>query len=82
MGRFTIALDNKQAVIKLQWLFIAILASFWKGPRTGAVLAASGAVAALAKLAIPGAWYIVLGGLAGVATAALLSAPEGAAHGD
>lgn len=63
-------------------LFIAILASFWKGPRTGAVLAASGAVAALAKLAIPGAWYIVLGGLAGVATAALLSAPEGAAHGD
>ena len=27
MGRFTNVLDNKQAVIKLQWLFIAILAT-------------------------------------------------------
>jgi 4-azaleucine resistance transporter AzlC len=57
-------------------LFIAILASIWKGPKTGAVLAASGAVAALSKLLIPGAWYIVLGGLAGVALAAAIHAPE------
>jgi 4-azaleucine resistance transporter AzlC len=57
-------------------LFIAILASFWKGPRTGIVLAASGAVAALSKLFIPGAWYIVLGGLAGVALAAASYTPE------
>lgn len=63
-------------------LFIAILASFWKGARTGAVLAASGATAALAKLAVPGAWYVVLGGLAGVITAALLWSPQGAADGD
>jgi 4-azaleucine resistance transporter AzlC len=57
-------------------LFIAILASFWKGPKTGAVLAASGAVAAVSKLFIPGAWYIVLGGLAGVALAAASYTPE------
>jgi 4-azaleucine resistance transporter AzlC len=57
-------------------LFIAILASFWKGPKTGAVLAVSGGVAATAKLLIPGAWYIVLGGLAGVALAAATSTAE------
>src|SRR6185295_4862616 len=55
-------------------LFIGILAGFWKGPRTGAVLAASAVVAAIAKLTIPGAWYIVLGGLAGVLVAVLLHA--------
>ncbi|MGE0237300.1 MAG: AzlC family ABC transporter permease [Parvibaculaceae bacterium] len=53
-------------------LFIGILAGFWKGPKTGAVLAASAVVAAVAKLTIPGAWYIVLGGLAGVVVAVLL----------
>jgi 4-azaleucine resistance transporter AzlC len=53
-------------------LFIGILAGFWKGPKTGAVLAASAVVAAVAKLAIAGAWYIVLGGLAGVLVAVLL----------
>jgi 4-azaleucine resistance transporter AzlC len=55
-------------------LFIGILAGFWRGPRTGAVLAASAVVAATAKLTIPGAWYIVLGGLAGVLVAVLLHA--------
>lgn len=53
-------------------LFIAILAGFWKGPRTGAVLAASALVAASSKLLIEGAWYIVVGGLAGVVVATLL----------
>lgn len=53
-------------------MFIAILAGFWKGRRTAAVLASSAVGAALAKLAIPGAWYIIVGGLAGVVTAALL----------
>ena len=57
-------------------LFIGILAGFWKGPRTGAILAVSAAVAAIAKLTIPGAWYIVLGGIAGVIVAALLHAEE------
>ena len=53
-------------------MFIAILAGFWKGARTGAVLASSAVAAALAKLAVPGAWYIIIGGLAGVVVAALL----------
>jgi 4-azaleucine resistance transporter AzlC len=53
-------------------VFIGILAGFWKGPRTGAVLAASAITAALAKLYVPGAWYIVIGGFAGVAMAAVL----------
>lgn len=62
-------------------LFIAILASFWRGPRTGAVLAASGLAAAVTKLLVPGAWYIVLGGIAGVSVAALLARPEVEADG-
>jgi 4-azaleucine resistance transporter AzlC len=57
-------------------MFIGILAGFWKGSRTGAVLAASAITAALMKLAVPGAWYIVAGGLAGVAVAAFFH-PEG-----
>lgn len=57
-------------------LFIGILAGFWKGPKTGAVLAASAVTAAVAKLTIAGAWYIVLGGLAGVGVAVLLHAEE------
>lgn len=50
-------------------MFICILSSFWRGWRTGVVLLASGLVAAVAKHTVPGAWYIVLGGLAGVAVA-------------
>jgi 4-azaleucine resistance transporter AzlC len=57
-------------------LFIGILAGFWKGPKTGAVLAASAVVAAIAKVTVPGAWYIVLGGLAGVLVAVLLHAEQ------
>ena len=53
-------------------MFIGILADFWKGPRTGAVLMASAIAAALVKIYVPGAWYIVAGGLAGVAAAAML----------
>ncbi len=52
-------------------MFIAILAGFWKGPRTGAVVITSAVVAVIAKTYLSGAWYIVLGGLAGVAVAAL-----------
>lgn len=52
-------------------MFIAILAGFWKGPRTGAVVITSAVVAVVTKTYLSGAWYIVLGGLAGVAVAAL-----------
>jgi 4-azaleucine resistance transporter AzlC len=62
-------------------LFIAILAGFWKGPKTGAVLAVAAAVSALTKLVVPGAWYIAFGGMAGVAVAALLAHPEDDADG-
>lgn len=57
-------------------MFIAILAGFWKGPRTGAVLATSAVTAALAKLSVPGAWYIIIGGVAGVIVAALLHSEQ------
>jgi 4-azaleucine resistance transporter AzlC len=53
-------------------MFIGILAGFWKGSRTGAVLGASAIAAALAKLYVPGAWYIVIGGMVGVMVASLL----------
>jgi 4-azaleucine resistance transporter AzlC len=56
--------------------FVCILIGFIRNWRTGVVLAASGAVAALAKLAVPGAWYIAIGGLAGVAVAYLLAEEE------
>jgi 4-azaleucine resistance transporter AzlC len=57
-------------------MFITIIAGFWKGPRTGAVIGVSALVAALAHLYVPGRWYILLGGLAGVAVAALLHVEE------
>jgi 4-azaleucine resistance transporter AzlC len=52
-------------------MFIAVLAGFWKGPRTGGVLVAASVVAVVAKLMLPGAWYIILGGLAGMGFAVL-----------
>ena len=57
-------------------LFIAILMGFWKGDRTAAVLAASGAAAAAVKLSVSGAWYIIAGGMAGAFCAALLHKEE------
>ncbi len=50
---------------------------FWKGPRTGAVLAASGRRRRSRQALVPGAWYIALGGIAGVSVAALLAQPRG-----
>ncbi len=57
-------------------MFIAIVMNFWKGARTGAVLAAASGAAVLAKLYVPGAWYIVFGGVAGAICAALLHSEE------
>lgn len=53
-------------------MFIGILMGFWKGKRTGVVLAMAAFAAALAKLYVPGAWYIVIGGVAGALTAAVI----------
>ncbi|MDE2446605.1 MAG: AzlC family ABC transporter permease [Alphaproteobacteria bacterium] len=57
-------------------MFISIIAGFWKGPRTAAVIGASALVAVLTKSYIPGRWYILMGGLAGVLVAALLHTEE------
>ena len=50
-------------------MFIAVLAGFWKGPKTAAVLIASSVFAVLGKLYFPGAWYILTGGIAGIVVA-------------
>jgi 4-azaleucine resistance transporter AzlC len=50
-------------------MFIAVLAGFWKGRRTGLVLVASAAAAVLAKLYLPSTWYIMAGAVAGMITA-------------
>ncbi|NMD07722.1 MAG: AzlC family ABC transporter permease [Phyllobacteriaceae bacterium] len=57
-------------------MFIAVLAGFWKGPRTGAILAMSALAACLAKLYVPGAWYILIGGVAGMIAAVLLHSEQ------
>ena len=53
-------------------LFLTIIMGFWKGPRTAAVIVASGAAAVIGKLFLPGAWYIMAGGVAGVLIAAIM----------
>ena len=65
-------------------IFIGLLTGFWRGTPTAWVLAASSAAAVAVKLAVPGVWYIMAGGLAGVIMAALIYRPartcsEGAA---
>ncbi len=63
-------------------MFICILSGFWRGPRTGAILAASGAAAAATHLAVPGAWYIMAGAAAGVVMALAIAEPESAGADD
>lgn len=76
LGAFLGKTLGDPAVIGLDFafaaLFISILVGFWKGPRTGAVIAVSAIAALLGKLYVPGAWYIMLGGVAGVAAAVIL----------
>jgi predicted branched-subunit amino acid permease len=60
-------------------MFIAVLAGFWKGPRTAAVLIASSVFAVLGKIYLPGAWYILAGGFAGILVA-VATYREGAAE--
>jgi 4-azaleucine resistance transporter AzlC len=50
-------------------MFIAVLAGFWKGPRTGAILAASALAACVAKIYLGGGWYILIGGIVGMLVA-------------
>ena len=57
-------------------MFISIIAGFWKGPRTAAVIAASMLSAAVAHWYVPGRWYILIGGITGVVVAAILHSDE------
>ena len=52
-------------------IFIALIAGFWRGGRTGLVLAASAGIAILTRHFFDGPWYIAAGGLAGAAAGAL-----------
>ncbi len=56
-------------------VFLAILAGMWKGSRAARPWAASFAVAVLAVLLLPGAWYVVAGTLAGIGAAAFWAEP-------
>lgn len=56
-------------------IFIGLLTGFWRGTPTAWVLAASSAAAVVTKLTVPGPWYIMAGGLAGVVVAALVYQP-------
>ena len=56
-------------------VFLCILTGFWSNWRTGAVLAASGIVAALTSLVLDGAWFIIIGAFAGIGVAAILYKP-------
>jgi 4-azaleucine resistance transporter AzlC len=54
-------------------MFIAVVAGFWKGPKTGAIITVSSLVAVAFYLMIPNtAWYIIAGGFAGMASAVAL----------
>jgi predicted branched-subunit amino acid permease len=52
-------------------MFIAVVAGFWKGTGTAMILIASSIAAVAGKLMLPGAWYVLAGGVAGMLVAAL-----------
>jgi 4-azaleucine resistance transporter AzlC len=58
-------------------LFIAVVAGFWKGTSTALIIVTSAVVAITAKTQIEGAWYVLLGGFAGMLVA-IITYREGA----
>jgi predicted branched-subunit amino acid permease len=52
-------------------VFVALLHGMWHGRTTLLPWLASGIVAVLVYLAVPGPWYVAAGALAGLATALL-----------
>jgi 4-azaleucine resistance transporter AzlC len=61
-------------------MFIAVLAAFWKGTHTALILVTSAVAAVAAKYAMPDTgWYIIIGGLSGMAMAVVLHKED--AHG-
>jgi predicted branched-subunit amino acid permease len=53
-------------------IFIGLAAAFWRGWRTAPVVLASAATAVVAAKLLPGAWYVILGALAGILAGAVL----------
>jgi 4-azaleucine resistance transporter AzlC len=60
-------------------LFIGLIASFWKGPRTAVTIAASGAASALTYVFIGPPWHVAAGAFAGIFAAYLAAGPRKAA---
>lgn len=63
-------------------IFVALIAGFWRGASSAAVVVASALVAVAVKLTVPGAWYVVAGAFAGVAVAAIIHKPARPAAAD
>lgn len=57
-------------------IFVVLIAGFRRRPRFGAVVAASAVVSVLVDVALPGAWSIMAGAIAGMGAAALLPEAE------
>jgi 4-azaleucine resistance transporter AzlC len=53
-------------------MFIGLALGFWKGWRTGPVVAVAGTTAVLTHATLPAGWHVPAGALAGIATAVLL----------
>lgn len=53
-------------------LFLGLAMAFWKGSRTGIIMAASALTSALVSVVVEGAWYVIAGALAGIAVAVFL----------
>lgn len=59
-------------------MFIGLVVGFWKGPRTGIVIAASAAAAVGVYFAVDGPWYVLAGAAGGCGVAALMADGEAA----
>jgi 4-azaleucine resistance transporter AzlC len=54
-------------------MFIGLVIGFWRGPRTGVVIAASAVAAVGVHAVVPGPWYVLAGAAAGCGAAALIA---------
>ncbi len=54
-------------------IFLGLIVAFWRGRGTAFVMAASAAAAVVTQAWFGGVWHVLAGGIAGMATAALLT---------
>lgn len=57
-------------------IFLSLLGGFWSGHKSIIIWSAAAVASCSAKLFIDGPWFVVVGGLTGMAVAALLWSPE------